>query len=348
MINILKYLTYILLRPISYFSVNKSKVIVFSSANFGFNGQARSNYKYACDLFGVENVIFLNASGIGFGIPLKSILGLKYILFSKKYITDGVLPFFISMSTKEVIQTWHGIPIKSIGVFEKRKNSYLERRLLSWLWYNQWSQYVAILSPSESYSKIIQESFLQGKKTPNIYQCMLPQQLNLLKRYPRIIQVDSRIKSILYAPTYRCEKARSWDLLVNHDFIKFCEKNDIKIIVKYHPLDRVTKKVECINVFYSQNEDIYELLDTADLIITDYSSLIFDCVLLNKNISLYCLDKDAYRTKRGFANEDGLNKFNVVTESNNYLHLFNYTRRNIKYDFTEVEPVHIFKMIGWL
>lgn len=348
MFKIFKLLIYILISPISWIGLS-NKVIVVSGANFGFNGQAKSNYNYAINLFGAENVIFLNFSGRGFGIPLNTFAGLKYLLFSRKYITDGVLPFFISLAFKEVVQTWHGIPIKAVGTLENVERTNLLRVIVNKLLYRQWSRYTAILSPTISYSEIIKASFMGGIDKGNIYHSLLPQQLELvqLSRKSSKVNLQDEIRTVLYAPTYRDKNSRYWDLLSNKEFIRYVEEKGIKVKVKYHPLDKGSKKVESENIYYCTDDSLYDLVIESDLIITDYSSLIYDCLLISKELSLYCLDVDSYRSERGFSAEYELEKIGRVTCKSQFKDLLT-NRKTYDVNFTHKKPDEVFRKIGWL
>ena len=46
--------------------------------------------------------------------------------------------------------------------------------------------------------------------------------------------------------------------------------------------------------------DLYELIPAADLVISDYSSLMFDAGLIGKQVFLYATDIEAYKADRGF------------------------------------------------
>ncbi|OEH90702.1 hypothetical protein ATO00_02480 [Loigolactobacillus coryniformis subsp. coryniformis] len=50
----------------------------------------------------------------------------------------------------------------------------------------------------------------------------------------------------------------------------------------------------------SKYPDLNELFISTDLLITDYSSLVFDAALLEKPIILYLYDLEEYRKLRGF------------------------------------------------
>src|SRR5699024_10461945 len=52
-----------------------------------------------------------------------------------------------------------------------------------------------------------------------------------------------------------------------------------------------------------KNLDLYELVNAADLLITDYSSIYFDFLLLDRPIIFIPLDIEEYRKTRGFLAE---------------------------------------------
>lgn len=119
--------------------------------------------------------------------------------------------------------------------------------------------------------------------------------LNKLKndfynKYPELINK----KIILYAPTFRgtgLEDMQSSDggITKLRDMLSY----DYHLIVKQHPL--VIDKS-----FHNYDEDLYTLLVVADYVVSDYSALIFDAVILDKKVILYLYDYDEYLKNRGF------------------------------------------------
>ena len=110
-------------------------------------------------------------------------------------------------------------------------------------------------------------------------------------------------KWILYAPTYRKKKSNviNPDIIISRYREKFNE--DCIILIKEHP--NMTNKA---NIYkYSENvinmsnyPDTQELLMAADILITDYSSVYFDYMLLNRPIGFAVEDMEKYKNKRGF------------------------------------------------
>lgn len=113
-------------------------------------------------------------------------------------------------------------------------------------------------------------------------------------------------KIILYAPTFRGENLES---AIFPDFINF-EKlsetlsNDYIVIIKHHPK---IKKQQDIPAQYSnfifnltEKMNINEILPHVDILISDYSSLIFEFSLFEKPMIFFGPDIDQYNNDRGF------------------------------------------------
>lgn len=92
-------------------------------------------------------------------------------------------------------------------------------------------------------------------------------------------------KIILYAPTfrdndrYRSSTGLDLNYMVNH------LGKDYLILLKMHPFERTKVKIESgisERVIDLSHEEINDLLIIADILITDYSSLIFEFAILQK------------------------------------------------------------------
>lgn len=132
-----------------------------------------------------------------------------------------------------------------------------------------------------------------------------------------------KFKKIFLFPTYRSRKD-SKDGNYNYsnifgfrkfnykDFDKFLEKNEIKLFLKLHPNDEKEEigkinKLKLNNLFVITEEnlsakdiDLYETLNSCDLLITDYSSIYFDYLILNRPIIFNPVDITEYSETRGF------------------------------------------------
>lgn len=118
--------------------------------------------------------------------------------------------------------------------------------------------------------------------------------------------LDDDTKIVLYAPTYRSE-AESADFqeldieglnqaLTDRFGGKWC------CLYRTHHLSKRMKQVEDSGVWISAVEypDMQELLYTADVLISDYSSCIWDFSLQYRPVFLYCPDLKNYTSTRDF------------------------------------------------
>ena len=127
----------------------------------------------------------------------------------------------------------------------------------------------------------------------------------------------------MWLPTYRKTGNSSYGennmenqywlpLLHNDDDLKtlnkYCVDNSILLVVKKHRLQSVFfKDGELSNIRFIDDSDVinlgaqlYELFQFSDALITDYSSIAVDYLLLDKPIAFTLDDYDEYASKRGF------------------------------------------------
>ena len=105
-------------------------------------------------------------------------------------------------------------------------------------------------------------------------------------------------RSYLYVPTFRWPEETS-EFNLNYDWINSQLTNDELFVVKAHTVGHsfLTKKYNHIIEIPSSEPSTPYLID-CDVVITDYSSIIFDGYLLNKPSILYSPNLD-YVDKRG-------------------------------------------------
>lgn len=115
---------------------------------------------------------------------------------------------------------------------------------------------------------------------------------NFYQKYPDLL--DKKI--VLYAPTFRGEGIE--DMNIDTNAIKVLQDKlpkDYQLILRLHPLVREQAKG-----FFSCDEmNLYTMLEVSDYIISDYSALVFDSMILNKKIILYLYDYQQYKQTRG-------------------------------------------------
>lgn len=132
---------------------------------------------------------------------------------------------------------------------------------------------------------------------------------NFYSEHPKFVNK----KMILFAPTYRgtLVKDATYDFSqINFDKIYNAFHEEYIFVIKWHPALYNNIKMGFVNApdlsryedFYkdfSEYRDINDLLIVTDFLITDYSSLIFDYVLLDKPIAYFAYDLEEYSGKGG-------------------------------------------------
>ena len=115
--------------------------------------------------------------------------------------------------------------------------------------------------------------------------------------------VPSESDILLYLPTYH---AATEEYVIDHLDLsmldEFLRRIDAYLLVKLHPSERLDTDFTAFGrlVPLPGTADAYSILPETDALITDYSSVYFDYLLLDKPTVFYPFDLDDYRSERGF------------------------------------------------
>jgi len=205
------------------------------------------------------------------------------------------------------IQTWHGmVALKQI---EKDAEDSLSPSYLAGA-KNDSKMADVILSGCGFFTKLCRRAFWYDGE---ILECGSPrldvlfQQTTERRRLVREqLGIPEGKKILLYAPTFRAtgETAcyiRDFERILSA--LKEKTGDDWVAAVRLHPniankADFITYTDTVVNA--TVYPDLYELIPAADIVVSDYSSLMFDSGLINKPVLLYATDIDAYVKDRNF------------------------------------------------
>lgn len=305
-----EFLIKILLIIFRLLPIKKNKVLFIGY----YGAQYGCNPKYLSEYFTKENGnlkivwAFSNPSKYS----LNNIVKVKYysiryfyeLSTSKVIITNYRLPlYFKKRANQTYIQTWHSsLRLKMIenDAIETIPSTYIEMAK------NDSRQIDILLSGCEFSTQIFRRAFWYDGE---ILECGTPRCDMLFKRdntlinnLKRNLPLSSKTKILLYAPTFR--KNNSLDAYdIDFDRLKTTLDKDgeWKILIRLHPhLQNLSKKLveKYDNVIDVTNyDDIQELLLISDILVTDYSSLMFDFIITEKPCIIYASDLAEYLKK---------------------------------------------------
>lgn len=215
-----------------------------------------------------------------------------------------------SLAGKPIIQLWHGIPLKKIGFPEIESGVNMIPEKAQYL-ANQYSGYAAVPSTSpwmtqELFSKVFRaESFPELGFARNDILLRSPTRNDMLgvdaELYARLVRHRKNGGTVVvYMPTFRDTGGNflNENAIVVREADAFCARHNILFLAKFHPNFRMESFSELPNfIVYDSQQDIYPVLRLADALLTDYSSIYFDYLLLDRPLLFYAYDKEHYLTR---------------------------------------------------
>ncbi len=228
------------------------------------------------------------------------------------FLTHGfedVLPIDFSPKTI-VILTWHGTPIKKINIDDRRllmiKKWGIRFRLK--LQFHQYIDYLISITGGDYERKVLCNAFRIPMKKLIILgyprnDILFRRDLDFVMKIREFYKIPNKIEKILiYVPTFRQDRKFNFPLS-NVDLKRLNNllyKKNYLFLIKAHLYERKINFSGYKNIrLVKKDSDVQELLLISDLLITDYSSVIFDYLLKIKPILLFAYDYKDYLKKVG-------------------------------------------------
>lgn len=252
---------------------------------------------------------FADIDGI-ISVKYKSIKWLYYVITSKVIVINSIPPTFIPKRKSQlVIDTWHGG-----GAYKRVNNNRTDLNS-----YEKWSiksssKFISLfLSSSKEFTESsIKKGYLYNGE---ILDSGMPRN-DLLFDKNKVTEIKNDLskkyglsgKLVLYAPTYRGKLTERERQEINLDFTRLLDNLEklynekVFVLVRMHYLAvNEFKFVDDRMINVTSYPDMQELLCAADMLITDYSSSIWDYALLKKPCFLFVPDLDNYiQNDKGF------------------------------------------------
>jgi CDP-glycerol glycerophosphotransferase (TagB/SpsB family) len=239
-----------------------------------------------------------------------------YLATSRVFIVDDYFfPIYVikPRTGTTIIQTWHACgAFKKVGYSVLDKSFGVDEALASRVRIH--SNYDVCLVASQSAAPAYAEAFRQplerfrsdlGIPRTDVFfgeEHLARTRAAVRARYGL---TDGR-RVILYAPTFRGDSvtdARATDDL-DLGVLRAALGDDHVLLVRLHPFIRsrttIGPDLADFAIDVSDHPDINELMLVSDVLVTDYSSAIFEFALLGRAMVFFAPDYEAYERERGF------------------------------------------------
>lgn len=306
------------------FALKKKNIVLLANGLKSYDGNTKYIYEYFEKIKNIDNKfeyywvtdnkdeyerLKKNGKKIIYSYSLKGIVkiieaSVYIVTIGKNDILDGL--YINKKST--IIQTWHGTPIKTLG---KRANKYYSLKEIDKQIKGCFPDNAYVLSGSVFIEEIFKECFNVSKdkflKFGYPRNDLFKQDYNEENKY-KILGEKLNNKIVLYCPTWReNEEFKLFPFEDGNlfDLNKFLEDNNMVLLIKLHPLHQNRNLINnnFTNIKLIDNKislDTQELLQVTDILLTDYSSIYFDFILMNKPVIFIPYDYEQYCRGRDF------------------------------------------------
>ncbi len=238
-----------------------------------------------------------------------------YMARAKYFISNGNFPDFLEKRKKAIhLQTWHGTPLKKLGFdIDPDSPSYAENTSPALMKRNARWDY--LIGPNKYTSDILKRAFKFDKQMLDVgyprndlfYKQERADKALTIKQK---LNIPADKKVILYAPTWRDYDFHSGNQHKPYEFKfsldKFIEEfgDEYVLLLRLHYRDAARIKLKGLDNFVynvSSYNDIQELYLISDILMTDYSSVMFDYANLDRPMIFFAYDINRYGSQiRGF------------------------------------------------
>ena len=237
-----------------------------------------------------DNVLFITKSKCVF----------QYMRSGHVFYSQGKIP--IKPTTNQcVINMWHGIPLKRIGKLANIDNG------------NEFF-FTYVCASAEMFRPIMAQAF--GCPEENVCICGEQKQDRLFER-----KENRNYKYIVWTPTFRQSAYLGYEdstvstllpPLTDDEWEELnvvLLRNNVKMLVKLHPMQNLSGfdyeikshlQVMSDRYFREQGRNLYSELAQSDALISDFSSVYLEYLVINRPICFAMSDMSEYSETRGF------------------------------------------------
>jgi CDP-glycerol glycerophosphotransferase len=230
----------------------------------------------------------------------------RYVVYN-----DHFPEWYVRRPDQVCVQTWHGTPLKRLGFDASQKQRTIRRFERGWR--AQVANWQYVVSPNRFSTPFLRQAYaIEGEMLETGY----PRDdvLAGAGRDPatqglrRRLGLPDGVRVVLYAPTYRDhvtdpQGRYRLDLRLDVERLREVLGPDTVLLMRKHHyvIDDIPVTDDGFVRDVSSFPDGTELMLAADVLITDYSSMMFDFANTGRPMLFFTYDLDAYRDEiRGF------------------------------------------------
>ena len=309
--------------------IPKRKDVILFVGNDGLTDNSRAfftwltqngyqkRYRIRCAVKNHEQYGYLRQEGVEFLSLKRGVFA--YFRAGYVFYCNGTYPIKPSKG-QTAVNLWHGTPLKKICKLAPNVSHY------------DYDYFTYVLAASPMFVPVMAQCF--GVPESRVLCCGHARNDLLFHKSPDVLRKlgleGDFDRLLLWMPTFRnsyndyihdggCQTETGLPIFENSgqmaEFDRWLRENRMLMVVKLHPMQKESDiapislgntRLLTNREIEAQHLQLYELVACADALVTDYSSIYFDYLLLDRPIGFTCDDLDAYGGSRGFVVSDPL------------------------------------------
>ncbi|GAA3027943.1 CDP-glycerol glycerophosphotransferase family protein [Streptosporangium longisporum] len=223
---------------------------------------------------------------------------------SRYVVTNGFLPpWFRARDDQTVVQTWHGTPLKRMG----NDLPHMSRDPRPPAWHRQAAEvrgWDLLISQSPWATPVLRRGFgYQGEVLESGYPrndvLVAPDREELAARVRERLGIAEGARVVLYAPTYRDYDRRNASVRLDLAEARRALGPGHEFLIRAHSMQAAPNVPAGLGRDVTTYPDVTDLLLIADVLITDYSSVMVDFAATGRPMLFFTYDLQRYSSKRG-------------------------------------------------
>lgn len=220
-----------------------------------------------------------------------------YHMATAKYIVSNFNQYRLRKRKGQVVvNTMHGVPLKHMGLSVAKQPSTIEnmkRTFASWDYFVTPCDYMSDILTGPHYG--FKGEFICAGYPRNDVVIAGGKDEQMREHVRAELGIPAGKKVILWAPTWRTKKR--FDLKLDLDHMREALGDEYVLVLRSHYLESKFVPADVYNDFVLNGhayENVGEMMFAADVLITDYSSIMFDFSLLERPMVFFTWDYDNY------------------------------------------------------